>query len=279
MVARPLSTSACSVSVRCTSRPALAQAMAMPPPIVPAPTMATDCDGRWRPRRAGPAPSPRRARRRTRRSAPWPVRTARTRRTARARAGTRRRRAAWPPRRWRPPRRAAPRGAACVLAASARPASSMAGSASAEGSLSDRSRVFGGAPGRSAFSRASDTAPATRSPSTIHSIRPARSASLGGDRPARYAHLERLLDADQPRQPLRALRAGDDAQVHFGLAQLGVGGGDAVVAGHGQLEAAAERRAVHRHDHRLGAVLDERQARRACRARPTCRPTPWPRGP
>ena len=113
----------------------------------------------------------------------------------------------------------------------------------------------------------------------MRSMRPdcSASAALTG-RPDTHI-VERLLDADQPRQPLRAFGAGDDAEVHFGLAQLRVGDGHAVVAGHGHLEAAAERRAVDRHHDRLGAVLDALQQRRACRARPTRRPRPRSRAP
>ena len=76
------------------------------------------------------------------------------------------------------------------------------------------------------------------------------------DRLAGDAHLDRLFDADQARQPLRALGAGDDAEVHLRLAHLRVGDRNAVVTGHGQFEAAAERGAVQRHDHRLRAVLE-----------------------
>ena len=72
-------------------------------------------------------------------------------------------------------------------------------------------------------------------------------------------HVERFRHADEPRQPLRALGAGDDAERHFGQADLRAGDGHAVVAGHGQLQAAAERGAVDRHDDRLGAVFDARE--------------------
>ncbi len=76
------------------------------------------------------------------------------------------------------------------------------------------------------------------------------------DRLAGDAHLDRLLDADQARQPLRALGARDNAEVHFGLSHLRVGDRNPVMTGHGQFEAAAERGAVKRHDHRLRAVLE-----------------------
>ena len=79
------------------------------------------------------------------------------------------------------------------------------------------------------------------------------------DGPSRHAHRQRRLDADQPRQALGAFGAGDDAEVHLRLSQLRVWHGHAVVPGHGHLEAAAERRAVHRHHDGLGTVLDAGQ--------------------
>ena len=71
-------------------------------------------------------------------------------------------------------------------------------------------------------------------------------------------HVERRPQADQPRQPLTAARAGDQPELHFGQAELGLGvvGGDPVVAGEGQLQAAAETGAVDRRDDRLGQGLD-----------------------
>ena len=76
-----------------------------------------------------------------------------------------------------------------------------------------------------------------------------------------HAHVQGLLDADETRQPLRALGARNDPEVDLGLADERVRHGDAEVAGHGDLETAAERRAVNRHDHGLAAVLDARQQR------------------
>ena len=93
--------------------------------------------------------------------------------------------------------------------------------------------------------------------STMPSLR----ARRGGNRLAVGAHLQRERGAAQARQPLRAAGAGNDAEQHFGLADLGAGDGDAVVAGHRELETAAERVAVNRRDERLADVLDVRQAR------------------
>ena len=82
-----------------------------------------------------------------------------------------------------------------------------------------------------------------------------------GDRLAVGAHLERHLRAGETRQPLRAAGAGNDAEHHFGLADPGVLGRDAEVAGLRDLEAAAERVAVNRGDERLGGVLDALEQR------------------
>ncbi len=57
-------------------------------------------------------------------------------------------------------------------------------------------------------------------------------------------------------QPLRAFRAGDDAEIHFGLADLRARDCDTIVASHGQLEPAAKRRTMDRHHDGLRAVLD-----------------------
>ena len=46
MVAKPESSAACVASLTVTDSPALAHAIAMPPPIVPAPTIATLAIGR-----------------------------------------------------------------------------------------------------------------------------------------------------------------------------------------------------------------------------------------
>ena len=62
---------------------------------------------------------------------------------------------------------------------------------------------------------------------------------------------------DQPGQALRAASAGKKAQLHFGLAELCVLGGDSDGASHCGFAAAAEREAVDRSDHRLAEILDE----------------------
>jgi hypothetical protein len=88
---------------------------------------------------------------------------------------------------------------------------------------------------------------------------PGAAGVLRPDRLAAHHHLERFRDADEASQPLRSLRAWNDAEVHFGQAQARLGIGQAIVPGHRQLEAAAERRAVERHHDRLREVLDELQ--------------------
>ena len=84
---------------------------------------------------------------------------------------------------------------------------------------------------------------------------------VGGDRVADQVHLQRLGLADQPRQALGAAEAGDDPEVDLGLAEGGRLGGDAHVAGHRQLAAAAERQAVDGgdRDHRAGAAEGAQQ--------------------
>ena len=67
---------------------------------------------------------------------------------------------------------------------------------------------------------------------------------------------ERERRAAEPRQPLRAAGARDDAEQHFGLADLGVLRGDPEVAGLRELEPAAERVAVDGRHERLGGVFE-----------------------
>ena len=83
------------------------------------------------------------------------------------------------------------------------------------------------------------------------------------DRIAIRAHFDRFGSACEPRQTLRAGRAGDDAKLHFRLADLRAGHSDAVVAGHGEFEAAAEGAAVNGHDDGLAAVFDFQRAEMA----------------
>ena len=66
-------------------------------------------------------------------------------------------------------------------------------------------------------------------------------------------HLERFRRTHQARQALRAARPGRHADLHLGLAEAGIRGAHAVVAGHRELEPAAEGVAVDGRDHRLRA--------------------------
>ena len=84
---------------------------------------------------------------------------------------------------------------------------------------------------------------------------------LGGDRIAHRAHLGRVDDAGQSRQPLRPGRAGDDAELDLRLANLGVRDSDAVMAGLCDFESAAEGRAVDRTHDRLGTIFDRQECR------------------
>ena len=81
------------------------------------------------------------------------------------------------------------------------------------------------------------------------------------DRSAIDAHLDCFGDTCETREALRACGAGDEAELHFGLADLRVTGRDAVVPCHCEFEAAAEGGAVDGHDHRLGAIFDSEQQR------------------
>ena len=81
---------------------------------------------------------------------------------------------------------------------------------------------------------------------------------------ARAQQLETALHADEPRQPLRAAVAGDDSEVHLGLAELQARADHAGVARHRELAAAAEHRTVERRDDRLGRA---RRFRRGSLAR------------
>ena len=69
-------------------------------------------------------------------------------------------------------------------------------------------------------------------------------------------HVQRRLDADEPRQALRAPRAGQDAEGHFRQAEPRAGGGEPHVARQRHLHAAARRDAVDGGDHRLRRRLD-----------------------
>ena len=79
------------------------------------------------------------------------------------------------------------------------------------------------------------------------------------DRLARRAHAQGHRRAAEPRQPLRATGAGNQSEQHLRLADGRVSRGHPIVAGHGQLETAAERVSVNRRHHRLGDVFEASQ--------------------
>ena len=70
------------------------------------------------------------------------------------------------------------------------------------------------------------------------------------------AHLYSFGDTDKARQTLGSAGPGNDSQLHLGLTHLRAGRCQPVMAGHGQLQSAAEGVAVNRHHHRLAAVLN-----------------------
>ena len=84
-----------------------------------------------------------------------------------------------------------------------------------------------------------------------HTPRPA--PALTGSRA--QDQFERLVGADQARQPLRAAGARNDAERHFGQAEARGRHGNAIVAGERDLEPSAQHRAVHRGDHRNARAL------------------------
>ncbi len=259
IVARPRSTAAASTSLRLTSKPALAQAIAMPAPIVPAPTTATARGSAAAASRGSPGTreTPRSAKNAWTSARPCSERTlasdsSRSRRQPSAKgseaaassASSTASGASWLRR---------------VRRAVSRPCCRIAARSAVAAGATSRSRLFGcGAPRRTA-SRAKATAAGARSPSTTASTRPDRrasSASIG--RPDTHISTA-FCRANQPRQPLRAFGSRHDPQVDLGQAEAGGRAGDTVVPRHRELEPAAERRAVDRHHHRLRAVLDERQ--------------------
>ena len=79
---------------------------------------------------------------------------------------------------------------------------------------------------------------------------------IGGHGLARDDHVQRRLQADQPRQALRAARAGQQAQLHLGQAERGVGQGHAVVAAQGQFQPAAQAHAGDGGHHGLGGAVE-----------------------
>ena len=77
-----------------------------------------------------------------------------------------------------------------------------------------------------------------------------------GDRSARESHVERLLHADEAGETLRPFGARDDAERHLGESEARALRGDAIVAGHRQLQPATKCRPMNRGDDRLREVLD-----------------------
>src|SRR5213596_2503846 len=77
---------------------------------------------------------------------------------------------------------------------------------------------------------------------------------LGAFDLAREDDVERRAGANQPGEPLAAARPRENAELHFREAELGPGviGGHAVPAGEGELEPAAEARAVNPGGDRFG---------------------------
>ena len=79
---------------------------------------------------------------------------------------------------------------------------------------------------------------------------------LGADRIALRGHLQRQRDPGNARQPLRAACTGQQAELHFGRAELRRGDRDAIMTAQRHLAPATQRRAVDRRDDRLGRCLD-----------------------
>ncbi len=110
-------------------------------------------------------------------------------------------------------------------------------------------------------------APARRSPSINLSMMPSFQSFFRRDRIAVGAHFHRGGDARKSGQTLRSSRARNDAELHFGLADLRRRNGDAIVAGHREFQAAAKRGAVNRNDDRLSTVFDTQKKRQQFRRR------------
>src|ERR1700710_1197014 len=82
---------------------------------------------------------------------------------------------------------------------------------------------------------------------------------LRGNSLAGQDELQRSALSDQPRQPLCAATARQQAQLHFGLPELGVLHRDPDGACHRRLAAATKGKAIDRRDHRLAEIFDEVQ--------------------
>ena len=260
MVAKPESSAACVASLTVTDSPALAHAIAMPPPIVPAPTIATLAIGRAAVCGGSPAilPDARSAKKRWMSAFACSVST-HSKNSARSRS--------------QPSSNGSDAAASIASTAFSGAtwwrrvfAASCACRREQRRVLLRRAQVLRAFPGLAHARRHANVAREADRPfdeialddaiDQAGGVRVARLERLSG-----HAHVQGLLDADETRQPLRALGAGNDPEVDLGLADERLRHGDAEVAGHGDLETAAERRAMNRHDHGLGAVFDARQQR------------------
>ena len=214
------------VGQRGRSMPAFAQAIAMPPPIVPAPTIGDALDRRGRDVAAADPAASRHARsaKKTWISAlACSERTHSTKELALPAAALVERQTVAAA----SIASIALSGAVCcarILAASARAAAKSGAFASGVPRRSCASRVFDGAAARRGSTARTPPPPPMRSSvDRVASMRPPRARRAAVIGCAGDAHVERLLDADQPRQPLRAFRAGDDAEIDFRLAELRLG--------------------------------------------------------
>ena len=144
--------------------------------------------------------------------------------------------------------------------------SNFAGLARIASSLSSRSRTRCSGRFSASTLRANVTAPGDQIALDDLVDQARRERVLRRDRIAGQDHRQRLLDADEPRQALRAARARDQAELDLGQAEPRAGRRDAEMAAQRELEPAAERRAVHRRDGRLRHLVERRdhvdQARR-----------------
>ena len=80
---------------------------------------------------------------------------------------------------------------------------------------------------------------------------------LGAHHPARQAHFHRLGLADRLGQALRSTHTRSNAQIDFGLAELGVFARDDEIGHHGELASAAQGEAVDRRDPGLAGLLHD----------------------
>ena len=112
------------------------------------------------------------------------------------------------------------------------------------------SRTLGSGLAAATFS-AKAMAPVIRSPSIIWSKSFVPASFSEGTGLPETIMFSAVSDADHARQPLRAARAGQQAQLDFGQRDLRAGRGHAVVAGERELQTAAHRHRVDRGDHRL----------------------------